>query len=234
MFGRNRYGRGQFGAYGNPNDVVGFRGFGRNDIVGDALAAIGASPASGVPDLSHPVVQAALAGAARTGYQRGMQGGGQGNCCPPMPTRGGMMRNGQLAMAKFRPSIPMGMNTNDTPTVGLTNGLVAAGATAIITSNASVDLRPTIFKVNPVIAPYFMVMDIKMSMRSFTPSGSGISATEFTPDSEQPPVNFPMLKTGALVSVTILNIDADPHPFYSNFWCLKLSGSDDLTVQGDC
>jgi hypothetical protein len=221
----SRYGFGPYGAYGN--DLVG-RGHHRvrgNDIVGDALAAMGLGNA-GAADaavLQHPMVQAAVRGAAQRGIAHGRaQAGGSGQ---------GMDRNAQLSWTKSRPGKPLGINTLQSLATGLdVNKQVPASGTATLRVTPSVPLRPLDFHVQPPIAPFFLVMGIDISMAKFLPSSDGVMASFFLPDAVRGALNFPVVAPGTYIELTLLNIDAvNAHSFYGAFPTLIKAGPSDLT-----
>lgn len=99
---------------------------------------------------------------------------------------------------------------------GLDSGavLIAAGATAILTFNASMLFRPTRLMIGPTVAPNWVIEDIKVAADSlflqtgpvpgevYLPNGVGASALKRR--TAQP---------GTPVQVTVTNIDVAPHRF---------------------
>lgn len=219
----SRYGYGPYGAYGN--DLVGRGGRVRgNDIVGNAMRMLGVGDATGADTaiLAHPMVQAAVRGAAARGMAIGRGQGGSSTT--------GMGRNEQLSWTKSRPGKPLGINTLQSLATGLdANKLVPAAGTATLRVTPSVPLRPLDFHVQPPIAPFFLVMGIDIAMQKFLPSSDGVMASFFLPDAVRGALNFPVLAPGTYIELTLFNVDTNPHPFYGAFPTLIKAGANDLT-----
>jgi hypothetical protein len=135
-----------------------------------------------------------------------------------------MFRN-MAALAPIRPMIPptpgphvQAVTPGELREVvqGLDTGavLIAAGASFVITFNASMLFRPTRLMVGPAVAGLFTIDDIRVAADSLFLSSGPVPAEAFLPDA----VTASSLKRrtaqpGTPVQVQVTNIDAAPHRF---------------------
>lgn len=96
---------------------------------------------------------------------------------------------------------------------------IAAGASLVLTINASMIFRPTRLMVGPALASLFTIDDIRVAADSLFLSAGAVPAEAFLPNA----VTASALKRrtaqpGTPISLTITNIDGAPHRFRAAFF----------------
>lgn len=129
-----------------------------------------------------------------------------------------LQKQQQLITAKKLPQIFLGVDSEPQSA----GGILAAGVLAI-TSEASVPLRITDFKVASAIAPFFNVNSITVARLNLMAGASGVPAEAWIPNAENPPIECPLLPAGSQVITTVENVDLATHRFRGGFYAIDLT-----------
>lgn len=190
---------------GNP---MGYLGVGGADIVG-GTDFVGASPALGF-SAANPMMQAAMNPMATMAAAQQQ--------ADAIQHTAHLQKQQQLITAKKLPQIFLGVDSEPQSA----GGILAAGVLAI-TSEASVPLRITDFKVASAIAPFFNVNSITVARLNLMAGASGVPAEAWIPNAENPPIECPLLPAGSQVITTVENVDLATHRFRGGFYAIDLT-----------
>jgi hypothetical protein len=72
--------------------------------------------------------------------------------------------------------------------------------------------------ITRVVAPFFMIVELKAARKSYLADGQPIAADVFASDGTEVPMEFPFVNPGTNVTMTVTNIDAAPHFFHADLW----------------
>lgn len=118
--------------------------------------------------------------------------------------------------------LPFNSRQNGNPSVVAPG--VLAGATIVLTVSPSVPLCLTKLSFSRVSSPFFVVTSLQSGMETYIADGSNFPTDSFAPDAEDiPKISLPTVYPGTEVTLTLLNITAEPHEVWGNFWGLRLS-----------
>jgi len=167
----------------------------------------------------------------------GYPGAGCGPCGPLAPTPAQQQasrdaydqfcyQQAMMTAAAARVAVMKELPTVAAPANSVTT--VAAGATEVITVTCPVPLCIIDWDVSRVSAEFFTAVSLICALVPYLVTAGEMQLDVFASDAIHPTTNFPQIIPGTPAVLTVHNISAEPHPFFSTFHGIRGPG------QGPC